>query len=317
MKISRNQKCIINTDLDGVFSGLLLHNYLNWEVVGFCDSAETIWIDKTKCNNIKDCVFVDMYLLNEDIKCIDQHIISVDDEHNKILSENDNKLNPNLLNKRNFLPNQSYYNKYPFGTAHFIIAWLEQNGVELNINLHNKVNENISVIDLLLRADDAFQTSCYSRYTDNANDWWKWLVSFSDDGKTSVLLSDYINKSKQYKTESQVADIKTSISKLLKSSPYFCNSPDGGYKNESYLGTDNLKDNVKEYISFIAEKSGLECFSLDFDFRLIKGIAKRTSLTKNQLERFKKTKLDDKILTYAFVRSSNRDDNFSYTIFEL
>ena len=314
MKPLKNQKCIINTDLDGIFSGLLLHNFLNWEIVGFCDSAETIWVDNNKCSNVKECVFVDMYLQNKGIKCIDQHIISVDAEHNKMLSANENKLNPNLLYKRNFLPNESYYNKYPFGTVHFIIAWLERNNISIDISLFNKVIDNLSVIDLLLRADDAFQTSCYSNYIENADDWWKWLVSYSGEGEKTVLLKDYITKSKQVKTKNKVTEIKKSIANLLKSAPFYCDSPDGGYKGEESLGSLKLKENVNEYISFIAEKSCLKCFSLDFEFNLIKGKAKRASLNKKQIEGLK-NKNSEKIFSYAFVRSSSRNENFSYTVF--
>ena len=30
----KNRKCIVNTDLDGILSGILLKNFLNWEIVG-------------------------------------------------------------------------------------------------------------------------------------------------------------------------------------------------------------------------------------------------------------------------------------------
>lgn len=313
---TKNQKCIVNTDLDGIFSGLILHNTLNWEIVGFCDSAESIWIDKNRCNNLKECTFIDMFVHPEDIRCIDQHIISVDEEHINLLSQNKNKLNPNLINKRSFLPNKSYYKKYPFGTVHFIIAWLERNGVNVEIDLLNNVSDDIKIADLLLRADDTFQTSTYSNYVDNAQEWWLWLEKFSNKGKMTMKLKDYIFELKNKKTKTQLTKIKQTIADLLKSKPFYCDSPDGGYKSETSLGSIFLKPNVKEYINFIADRANLNCFNLDFSFSILKGNAKRSSLTSMQMQNIKEGHFDKNLFSYAFVRSNRKSNSFSYTLME-
>ena len=58
----KNQKCIVNSDLDGLLSGMLLQEFLNWEIVGFSSCAgkpdDEIWL---KDDNIKinECVFVE------------------------------------------------------------------------------------------------------------------------------------------------------------------------------------------------------------------------------------------------------------------
>ena len=49
-----HKKCIINTDIDGILTGLLLQHHLNWEVVGFCDSKDTICITPGLIEKIED-----------------------------------------------------------------------------------------------------------------------------------------------------------------------------------------------------------------------------------------------------------------------
>jgi hypothetical protein len=310
------QKCIINTDLDGIFTGLLLHNYLNWEIIGFCDSKESILFDRNRCNSIDEAVFIDMFVFPENIKCIDQHIISIDDEHNSKLSANPNKLNPNLLNKRNFLPNESYYLKYPFGTIHFVMACLERIGITMEMNFFKEVSLNISVIDLLLRADDAFNTSTFSRYRENAEQWWKWLLEFSKNGESISIMHKYIEYYKLNYDEKTYSKLKKEIGKLLRERPFLCDSPDGGFKGKKSLGKHFLKPNVKNYIQFIAENSGLKCFNLDFSFSLLTGKSKRCSLNNGQKEQLKSGNFNKDLFSYAFVRTQNRSDNFSYTLLE-
>ena len=52
-KLKQNNKIIINSDIDGVISGLLLTNFCNCEVVGFSNSADGVWLDTSKsCRNL-------------------------------------------------------------------------------------------------------------------------------------------------------------------------------------------------------------------------------------------------------------------------
>ena len=118
--LKSNQKCIINTDLDGVLTGLVLQNYLNWEIVGFCDSKDTIWLEKTQTNNISELIFLDIFVANPNLKCIDQHIIAKDLDHANKLSRNSFKQNPNLQRIRyaskNIKDRSAYAWKYPYNT---------------------------------------------------------------------------------------------------------------------------------------------------------------------------------------------------------
>ena len=60
--LTNNQKCIVNTDIDGILTGLLLQHHLDWEVVGFCDSKDTIWITPGLIKNLENIIFLDMYV---------------------------------------------------------------------------------------------------------------------------------------------------------------------------------------------------------------------------------------------------------------
>ena len=70
--IAENNRIIINTDIDGVLSGILLTNYFGCKVVGFSNSDNTIWLDKKQASSIYDALYVDMFVPRQDVGCIDQ-----------------------------------------------------------------------------------------------------------------------------------------------------------------------------------------------------------------------------------------------------
>jgi len=314
--LSKKRKGIINTDLDGILSGIILHNILNWDIVGFCDSGEYIWLDNSKYLNIDELVFIDMFVVPPGFKCIDQHIIAFDSKQNDLLASNPNKLNPNLINERYLTPSTSYSTKYPFGTIHFIIASLERLGYEFEVNLMKPITSGIKLIDIILRADDTMLTSCFSNYTNNAESWWNWLILYSKNGHITKQLYDYIRMSKSNLWLTQIKLKKLLIADLLKSSPFYCSSNDGGYSGINELGNKKLKKYVKEYIFFMSEIIGMKCFDLEFKFNSIKGIADRTTFSTKTIEEIT-TNRDYFLFSYAFVRSLYRKDNFSYTLMPL
>lgn len=306
----KNKPIIINTDLDGIISGLFLQHYLNCKIVGFSNSAQNIWL-QTNFTNFKDVCFIDMFVANPDVICLDQHIVSVNKKHHNILKNNPKKINPNLLNERCFLPDLSYYKKYPFGTIHFILALLERENYDLSkLNIFKTVH-NLQFIDLILRADDTMNTTINSRYVENANDWWKWLQELSKQGKTILKFKNYLDKN----TKGSSVNIKNSIEKILQSNPFNCDSPDGGIKE--ITKNNYLKENVKSYFKFIAEISNLDLFNINTSFKKYKGKTKRLSLNKEFQEELitNNTINGNKIFSYAFVRSSKRDYNFSCTFY--
>ena len=302
----RRKNIIVNTDLDGIFSALILHNYLNCEIAGFCNSAEKVWIDSSKISSVYDGVYIDMFVQRADVICIDQHITAIDEEHCRAISALGTKFNPNLDHPRFHIPSTSYYLKYPFGTVHYIIACLERNGVEVNLQFDHLIQPNLFFKDLLLRADDTMQTTVESPYKKNARTWWDWLKDYSHHGMTVTKLCDYLYSL----TEADVTKKKTETTYLLKNT-YHSDSPDGGFKH--ICGTNGfLQDKVKNYIQFLSTISGLGVFDLCIKLETHVGTTNRISLTSEQREKIKGMKSN--IFSYAFVRSEERAENFSYTI---
>ncbi|MDD2636920.1 MAG: hypothetical protein PHW82_15615 [Bacteroidales bacterium] len=310
-KLKQNNKIIINSDIDGVISGLLLTNFCNCIVVGFSNSADKVWLDTSLCNSIYDGVYIDMYVPNENTITIDQHIIAINNEHFERIKENSNKINPNIYRPRFLLPTNSYTRKYPFGTCHFIISMLCKQGVNLStLNLKSSTNE-LMFIDYLLRADDAMNTSL-STYKINAKEWWNWLYEFSNESELIRILISYIYSLNLNRGNS----IKQQITNVLMSQ-FKCNRPDGAI-NQIINEKGELKPNVIEYIKFISNLSNMKTFGLNITLKEFKGTNIRTILSeKQQNELMLHNSVDgEQVFSYAFVRTSNRTDYFSYTLME-
>jgi len=304
--LQKNNKIIVNTDLDGIFSAMILHHYLNCEIAGFCNSVDTVWIDKNKINAIDNAVYIDMFVVQNDVVCIDQHIIAVDEEHSRKIRSLGTKFNPNLDNPRFHKPPNSYYLKYPFGTVHYIIANLEKNAINLDLQLDNAVQPDLSFMDLLLRADDTMKTTVNSNYIQNAQNWWTWLINYSNKGKTVLSMYNYLDSL----TGTDVACKKSDTTKLL-TGAYHCDSPDGGFKNICDM-TGSLHVKVKNYIRFLANASKLNVFDLNMKLEAKVGKANRISLNARQMEVIRN--MTSKVFSYAFVRSPERSQHFSYTV---
>ena len=87
---------VINNDIDGFLSGMILCKYYNCKVVGF-SSNKTIWLTKDiEKINLKMPIYVDLFVYNKDVYCIDQHIVSYNLKHSNELISSGKKLNPNL-----------------------------------------------------------------------------------------------------------------------------------------------------------------------------------------------------------------------------
>lgn len=309
--LEKNNKIIINLDIDGIISGLLLHHYANCEVVGFSNSNNCVWIDSSKIKSIYDGVYIDMFVSHPKVICIDQHIISANEIHHQILNKNPNKRNPNLLVPHFHFPADSYKNKYPFSTCLFIIAELEKAGIEINLPLAHTL-QHISCSDLILRADDTLKTTIASPYAANAKDWWNWLIQYSKEGKTIIALYDYL-----LQLNPLIADIKKDkIKNLFTAKPFYCPRPEGGYLEIISKKTMQMRYNVKQFIEFISHVVQLESFSLNATLTAQYGEAIRITISQSQInELIQNNSINNKpIFSYAFVKSVNSSENFSYTV---
>ncbi len=308
--LKQNKKIIVNTDIDGIFSALVLHNFVGCEVVGFCNSDNTVWIDKRKVSSIYDCVYIDMFVPLSNVGCIDQHIISVNERHHELIRQNNKKYNPNLDNPRFHNPSSSYFLKYPFGTVHYIIAGLESTGIKIDLDLFNTA-DNLQLIDFILRADDAMKTTVDSPYSANAKQWWTWLLKYSKNGTLTGKFITYLSTL----NSSKVTLIKKATTEKVMGAPFFCTSKDGGFKSileESSL----MKNNVKDYFKYLADISKLKCFDLELNLSPHIGTPAKISLSQelqNELIDFG-TINNKKVFSYAFIWASTKPDNFSYTV---
>jgi len=308
-ELKQNNKIIINSDIDGVISGLLLSNLCNCEAVGFSNSSDKVWLDNSKCKSIYDGVYIDMFVPNESTITIEQHIIAMNKEHLERIKINKNKINPNIYNPRFLLPTNSYINKYPFGTCHFIISMLCKQGINLSNISFRIPSDGLSFIDYLLRADDAMNTSL-SRYKINAREWWNWLFDFSNKSEIIKVLTSYL-----YSTNiERAAKIKIEITNKL-TNQFKCDRPDGGIiqiMNEN----GKLKPNATDYIQFILNLSNLRCFDLPIALKEFKDVNKRTRLSNSQQNELmlQNSVNGEKVFSYAFVRNFYKADYLSYTI---
>ena len=121
---ARDRYCILSPDSDGFLSGLLVTNFLNWEVAGFYDGK--ILISKRGVD-FNECVFLDMEINRPGVGSIGNHLI----EYNRNLVINNRNfdacLQPNML--RGFDGKNAFQRKYPFGTIHLLLSILQCAGV--------------------------------------------------------------------------------------------------------------------------------------------------------------------------------------------
>lgn len=197
---SRSQ-IIPNIDLDGILSGALVSKYYpHLKVVGYTDSNTNIWLDKTAQKD--KLIYLDFYSKKEGICCIDQHILDINDVKYEPL-----KFNPNRQLKKT---NKTYTSKYPLSTFIYILWILEINGVRVDLNIDATIDENVTLIDLILRADGILLNRAL--YQKNMTTWINFLSQkLSND---SVLLKIFQkleeNTSEQYAREFQ-SNIETKL----------------------------------------------------------------------------------------------------------
>lgn len=291
----RDKKCIINADLDGVLSGMLLQKFLGWDVVGYsscCGRAnDELWI-KDKTENIKDCIFVDLPVYVPSISVIDQHFVLIEKDSITEYNKSRNKINPNVIRERLFKDDSGrnqYTGKYPFGTVHFVLAVLENLGIvsdDYVINFKKKLG-SFDLADLVLRADRVIGNTY--QYTPNCFDWSDWIMSIG--GKNTKALFDIVKTEyRDRKTTEQFVEEK------LKS--FGCAGSDGDCSN---LFRSKDYTSIKNYFSYLSESlniAPLPVFVVH-DFGKLHG--RRFEIYSNNLKFIKNETMKDNIFSFAFV----------------
>lgn len=245
----KNPYIVINSDIDGMLSGMILQKYYGCRVIGFSNSWDCVWLDKDYEFFVDDAInkpiYIDLYVTNPNVVCIEQHIIGYDDAHNSRIASSGTKINPNIMRKgRTF--SGDYFHKYPFGTVHFLIALMEKEGIQVELPLLHSItgpkayDYNLTVGDILLRADDALFSSL-GKYKANTEEWWPWLLKLSGNAKSIASMIRYISQqdpAQNFKVKDRTGDFFTREFK--------CSGIDGAFKNV----TDeegNLLHNILEY----------------------------------------------------------------------
>lgn len=211
-----NRSCVINADLDGVLSGMILQKYLNWKIVGFsmCNGTVQDNLYVADLNyNLQEFVFVDLYVADNKILSIDQHMIAINDKHLDNLIKDNVTLNPNIIRKRMLFSDDfqnGYIFKYPFGTVHYILSCLEKlNVINDNWTINNILTKDkFDSIDLFLRADRVVGN--FLSYNRNCNEWAKWLIN--ESGNTAkfsrIFFEDLINNIEPRLTRQRLVEQK-------------------------------------------------------------------------------------------------------------
>ena len=315
MKLSeifeQNKDIVINTDIDGILSGIILQQYYGCNIVGFSNSNDIVWL----CSDIQSVyapVYIDMFVPQDNVICIEQHIVAVNEAQHNHWLRCGTKINPNLTLQKRIFTLADYKLKYPFGTIHYIIALMESEGMPVNLpNLNTVVDAslNIQLGDLLLRADDAMKTTCNSPYMTNAQQWWNRLTTLSHNATSIQTMIQFLNNI----PAANVDNIKTNTKEYFKQHFHCCTS-DGGF-NRILDKTNALLPNIQTYIDTIAQVMGT---TLRYPTQLVPhyGTAKQVYWNSQWEKEFvnHQTINGEKVFSYSFIYSpSGQKPNFSYT----
>lgn len=261
------QDCIINTDIDGILTALLLQEALGWRVVGLCDSKDTVWIAADGEADPSKAVFLDIFVARPSIRCIDQHIVAQDAAHAARLADIPTKLNPNLHRvryaSRDGKDPRSYAWKYPFGSVHFIIACLEALGHSVALPPKAAVVKGVDPLDLFLRADDAARTTA-ENYVANAQSWWAWLCGFG--GPTTRAMA----KRAQASTPEVAQKAHDALAVVFRKK-FGCHTNDGNFSRRLKKNGGSLDTVAEGYLERVAEWIGRPALELPVGFTALHG----------------------------------------------
>lgn len=327
---NKNPNIIINTDIDGILSGVLLVKYLGCKIVGFTNSKDSVWL-ADGYDDLYKHVYIDMFVTDAQALCLDQHIVAINDEHQKKIIQSGTKFSPQIDGNRIFT-DWGFKYKYPFGTVQYLIAVLESEGITVSLpSLNTPIpNSSITMGDLIHRADDAMKSSLFA-YEENATAWWKWLKEKSGNASSIVSLIEYLDsirdtvepdvnkrnsKESKERLKQHVEDIKTATKEFF-SNNFSCRTGDGGFKrivNEDGI----LLENVKNYITSIASLLNCNTLQIPSKYFVHSGTYCRTRWLDIFKEDFLKnyTICGHKVFSYAFIYGPGNDSttNFSFTI---
>lgn len=293
---------------------MVLQNGYGCKVVGFSNSWDCVWLDRdyeaSATNALRDAVYIDMFVADPSIVCIDQHIVGYDEAHNRRLAAMQTKINPNIMRTgRTFTGD--FYHKYPLGTVHFLIAMMAAEGVTVSLPHLDKIKTRrlasyaLTAGDILLRADDALHTTLVN-YVANAQDWWNWLVRLSGHAQPVVQMVSYItnsNSSCSLQTKSRTGSYFTR--------EFGCSGNDGAF-NDIADSNGNLLPTVVNYRNEICNIMDLP-LDLPLSLTTHRGYATTTKYCGHgdNLDQ----RVSPRLFSYAFIYGlSSSRNNLSLTL---
>lgn len=302
---AKTKDIVINSDIDGFLSGMILQKYYDCRIVGFSNSKESIWLIP-EIDSIYEPVYIDIYVNRPDTFCIDQHVIAHDNNHLERILSYGTKMNPNLdIFKRSY--RGDYYHKYPFGTVHYLIALMKQDGIDVQFN-DLEMEYTVKGADgrkyktcpgqIILRADDALYSSL-GPYEGNARNWWEKLKKFNSNSIDSLYkyLFETCDKKENWNYKNDIGEF---FIKGLN-----CDGSDGAFNRITCSDGKTVEDRVINYNNIINKIVGIE-MELPHEVKEYKGSAQRGAFSVEKLQ---------SAITYAFICSPKKPNQcFSYTI---
>jgi hypothetical protein len=115
---------VINTDIDGLLTGALLHHLKGWPIAGFYDT-ETLWLaeEAEVPLDLRRTAWVDIDMCWPGTRSLSQHVITVDTGGADAVQAHTSTVNPNLFVGCHAGSTAVYQRKYPFGTFQWA-AWI-------------------------------------------------------------------------------------------------------------------------------------------------------------------------------------------------
>lgn len=291
----------INVDSDGIFSAAILRKYYDCEICGFNNNDKIILHEKGI--PYEDLTYVDLRVGYPHIRCIDQHMVSVDEKHNEILKANPNKINPNVEFDVVW---KDYTHKFPFSTTIYLLVKAEAEGKDLsNIDLDVQVAQGITLGDLIWHTDSSSDN--FYKYNVNASNWIERLKKMSNNGAFTLRLIKYL--------ENHVpSDFSTRATYYMRIGLWYretfgCDNNHGGIRQDFIDTNGKIIPKMFSYIQHIFALLDTNANELEdklFDMTVFK--SKRFSYAD------KKDTFDSaKLFSYSFIWGMNKDKNISAT----
>lgn len=189
-----HKKYNINLDSDGLLSYLFLKKFgLDVSIGGYNISERYIWSVHDKIDEMWEDIFLDIFSPRKGVTTIDQHIITTNEEQASWF-RNNNKINPHLNIECHHAASTSYFTKFPFQTALFVIAMLEREGLKMKNAQYDavlkKISNDVTFFDIILRADGVLEN--FVKYKDNVISWAEKLKVYSNNGENTTRIISYL-----------------------------------------------------------------------------------------------------------------------------